>query len=1624
VTGKSVTRGTSLKFLVQTNMYPAVDSSMRSPLNPETDGYIDIKVKDPNDAEYTTLLNDSIGTLTAGPNSILTNYVDSIDWNWGHDNYYWQTGALDLSNYPIYPAGTYTVWAESTLHGMKDNYKNGGADYTGRTVSEPKTVTIVNAAIPPVFSQEEAVTYVVDNVLPSPPGPDTALQVSDAYIPANTPVTLWDGTTITSPPGYSSWLVFIDEDKNANWDHGCNYTFVNDEGVNSDLIPATSPPKDVELTYSTEGHIPNPVGLFSTEPPFNLDPACAPDSSHNWAILISGGIDKTQNPIRYSNDISFMYKTLVKDYKYDKSHIIVLLSDGSANTAADQIVSYTGTTPNYGDTNADLDGDGTKEVYNAATKTNILNALKTAPLSTLASTESLTIFTTNHGGWDKVANANPNNNNVNLYTWGGETITDKEFVAALPKNAKSITMIMEQCYGGGFVDDFITNYATVSQGGTVATRVITTAANGNQVSHSNDFSYYWISGMAGHDSVLNPVNADVSPVDSRVSMLEGYTYSSTNNPSAKAGIETPQRAGPDSAQFLSSCASTQPAISVTMPATTPANTWTKAGKYTVKWSTTALPTSPVPYVKVQLMKGVYPGVWQADLTPSKLASTGSTGVAYIVPAALPGGAGTDYWIKISTIALSPTVIGKSSNFAITGVTKSATGTLTINALPSAISTGSPIDITDSMGSTVYIGSVPQTGMKTPKVFSGLAAGAYLVKVSATCYYPMNPSAVTLLAGASQTKTYTLVPMPAGCTNSEYPYGSIAVTSVPEEGFEVYLDDTDMGYGTPVIQNIGPGEHNVRLEMPGYDTQSETVTVETGKTVNADFTLNPQSTGPILGEISVPVDPVTIGTEIEISSSLKYLGDGEPLTAVWTWDDGTTTTENDVPAGSVTGTHTYTKAGDYTISLVVTDKDGMSASTTAQLHVTVTEGNVAPLVDAGPDAAISTGGTFTGTGSFTDPDDGDIWTATVDYGDGSGSQTLSLNPDKTFSLNHIYTVSGQYTVTVTVNDDKGGTGSDSATIMVNDFAISGDYLTDEGAAYVLSLISNGPVATTIIGWNITWGDGPVQEVAGNPGSVTHTYADGPNIYGISATATDGVWIYQTEGTVDVTVNNVAPTVDAGQDTVIDEGSSFSQSGSFTDAGTGPWTATVDYGDGSGLWLLLLNADKTFALSHTYPDNGLYTINVTVKETKGGAGSDTATITVNNVAPEVDAGSDAVINKGSIFVRMGSFTDPGTDTWTATVDYGDGSGIQQLALEADRTFSLSHSYSITGIFTVNVTVTDKDGKAGSDTVAVKVNEADANSAPVVNTGQDTTITQGSTFSRSGSFTDPDSKTWTATVDYGDGSGIRTLRLNRDKTFSLSHGYANIGVYTVVVNVTDDKGGVGTDSVLVTVTTSNAAPVVNAGLDTTITKDSTFSRTGSFTDTDSNSWTANVSYGDGSGIQPLALNADKTFSLSHGYANIGVYTVVVNVTDDKGGVGTDSVLVTVTEANVVVQVQIVPQPLNIGKNGYFLAFVKLPAGYKAADVDAGSVYCENKQALRLIRINMFPQIFAAIFSRQDLAVSTGNIKMTVRGTITKNGATVPFSGVTSVNVINKKVTTKEDVDSVLNLSDSQIFNKFNKY
>ena len=94
-----------------------------------------------------------------------------------------------------------------------------------------------------------------------------------------------------------------------------------------------------------------------------------------------------------------------------------------------------------------------------------------------------------------------------------------------------------------------------------------------------------------------------------------------------------------------------------------------------------------------------------------------------------------------------------------------------------------------------------------------------------------------------------------------------------------------------------------------------------------------------------------------------------------------------------------------------------------------------------------------------------------------------------------------------------------------------------------------------------------------------------------------------------------------------------------------------------------------------------------------------LTVNNIVPTVDAGGGATLLEGDTFSHVGSFTDPdnGTPEWSAAVDYGEGAGLEVLAL-AGQSFTLGNIYELAGIYTVSVTVNDGDG--GVTTVSVIV------------------------------------------------------------------------------------------------------------------------------------------------------------------------------------------------------------------------------------------------------------------------------------------------------------------------------------
>lgn len=461
-------------------------------------------------------------------------------------------------------------------------------------------------------------------------------------------------------------------------------------------------------------------------------------------------------------------------------------------------------------------------------------------------------------------------------------------------------------------------------------------------------------------------------------------------------------------------------------------------------------------------------------------------------------------------------------------------------------------------------------------------------------------------------------------------------------------------------------------------------------------------------------------------------------------------------------------------------------------------NTAPTVDAGSDATIDEGGTFSSSGSFTDPD-ADTWIATIDYGDGTGSQPLTLNPDKTFALNHLYPqdnifVNGRdafdvpipFTVTVTVND---GTEDTITTVFVTVENILptvsplADVTLNEGETLMVSGSFTDPGDEPQFEGHVDYGNvvDPLDDhLPLNPDNtfdLVQLY-DQDGMFTVLVEIGDRSDFGITPEEFIVTVNNVAPTLTLGSDVTINEGEMFTSSGSFSDPGVDTWTITVDYDDGSLPVEIAFDDTMSFDLDHIYQNNGVFTVSVTVDDGDGGSDTKTLTVTVDNVAPTIDAGSDATIDEGDTFVSMGSFLDVAGDSPTLTADYGDGSATETLTTNPDNTFALNHIYSNDGIFTVTVTADDGDDSS-FDTAEVIVN----NVAPSISVS-DQLVDENRDFTATGSFTDPGADSWSVTVDYGDGTGTSPpLTLNPDNSFSLAHNYLANGAYSVTVTVNDD-------------------------------------------------------------------------------------------------------------------------------------------------------------------------------------------------------------------------------------------------
>ena len=441
-----------------------------------------------------------------------------------------------------------------------------------------------------------------------------------------------------------------------------------------------------------------------------------------------------------------------------------------------------------------------------------------------------------------------------------------------------------------------------------------------------------------------------------------------------------------------------------------------------------------------------------------------------------------------------------------------------------------------------------------------------------------------------------------------------------------------------------------------------------------------------------------------------IGDNATVTATSTGAAPITYTWDQNPPGTGAGPHTLSPAATTTYTVTATDNNG--CVNTDVMTITV---NPLPVPDAGVDQTICVGdnATITATSTGANPigytwDNGLPATAgphnvspvatttyTVTATDNNGcvntdvvtvtvnplptpnagvNQNICLNDNATITAisggtgpfnfvwdnglpatNGPHTVSpvvGTTTYIVTVTDANGCVNSDSVDITVNPIptiVASNDTTICEGGSVNLSVTG----ASTYVWRNLTTGvdfstsANPVEQ------PITNTCYE--------VTGTDGNGCQNTDQ-ICVTVEQ-APVTNFTVNEVCNGETTF-----FTNLTTGAATYNWTFGDGNG--------SNVFGPQHIYTDTGSYTVNLTATSAAGCASSFSATARVNFTPSALFTG-DILAGCPSFNTAFTNLTNPIDPTYDYLWEFGDGA--------ISRDTMPTHNYSVTGTYTVRLTVT---------------------------------------------------------------------------------------------------------------------------------------------------------------------------------------------------------------------------------------------------------------------------------------------------------------------------------------------------
>ncbi|MFQ5911198.1 MAG: PKD domain-containing protein, partial [Thermoplasmata archaeon] len=402
-------------------------------------------------------------------------------------------------------------------------------------------------------------------------------------------------------------------------------------------------------------------------------------------------------------------------------------------------------------------------------------------------------------------------------------------------------------------------------------------------------------------------------------------------------------------------------------------------------------------------------------------------------------------------------------------------------------------------------------------------------------------------------------------------------------------------------------------------------------------------------------------------------------------------------------------------------------------------NLPPSVDVTAPSSVNEGEDFVLGITATDPGSDDL-TVHVDWGDGTSETETHYNngigPDPPNSgegtypftvwvnSTHVYGDNGNFTIAVTVEDDDGGSVSETLTIEVLNlppilalprccwpvseseptglgFGVMDPGSDDLQISWSFEL---GPSGSEIHYNNGIGPDPPMSPWGTFPFSVSksviHIYGDNGR-YNLTIVVEDDDGGVVTHTRI-LNVTNLPPSVELGESYTGDENSPIEFRATVSDPGSDDLTFIWDWGDGTTDAVVFYNDGMgpdppkspwgtfpfniTHSISHIWGDNGVFTVTLTVMDDDGNATVRETTVTITNVAPAIE-GIEYYLNASFAFRIAGEkwhnveihLYEDGQEIGYANITRYPGSPNDQMATLADISIDFSKTYSAVAYYT---------------------------------------------------------------------------------------------------------------------------------------------------------------------------------------------------------------------------------------------------------------------------------------------------------------------------------------------------------